>query len=78
MLDLWELASIATKFALYLGVLTAVGTFLTTLLFQITGYRRFTVGFALLGVAATVMGFSLSGAALTGDAGGMVDVEMLG
>lgn len=78
MLDLWELASIATRFALYLGVLTAVGTFLTTLLLPITGYRRFAVGFALLGIAATVMGFSLSGAALTGDAGGMVDFEMLG
>ncbi|MFV2052361.1 copper resistance D family protein [Aliiroseovarius sp. YM-037] len=75
--DLWGLASIATKFALYLGVLTAVGTVLATMLFQLTRYRRFTIGFALLGIAATVFGLSLAGATLTGDASGMTDREML-
>lgn len=76
--DLWGLASIATKFALYLGVLTSVGTVLATSLFRMTGYRHFGFGFALLGIAATVFGFSLAGAALTGDASGMIDPEMLG
>lgn len=76
--DLWGLAAIAIKFALYLGVLTAVGTFFATRLFQLTGYRRFIIGFALLGIVATVFGFSLAGAALTGDASGMTDPEMLG
>lgn len=76
--ELWGLASIATKFALYLGVLTSVGTVLATSLFRMTGYRRFAFGFALLGIAATVLGFSLAGATLTGDASGMIDPEMLG
>lgn len=76
--DLWGVASIATKFALYLGVLTAVGTVLATTVFRLARYRRFTIGFALLGIVATVVGFSLAGATLTGDASGMVDPEMLG
>lgn len=78
MLDLWGLASITTKFALYLGVLTSVGTVLATSLFRMTRYRRFAVGFALIGIGATVLGFSLAGAMLTGDASGMMDLEMLG
>ena len=76
--DLWGLASIAAKFALYLGVLTAVGTVLAAILFQLTGFRRFTAWFAILGMLATLLSFSLAGAALTGDASGMTDPEMLG
>lgn len=76
--DLWGLASIATKFALYLGVLTSVGTVLAALLFQLKGYHRFTLGFAVVGMAATLLSFSLAGATLTGDASGMTDPEMLG
>ncbi|WP_246251603.1 copper resistance D family protein [Parasulfitobacter algicola] len=72
------MASIATKFALYLGVLTSVGTVLTSILFQLSGHRRFTVMFASLGLAATLLSFSLAGATLTGDARGMTDPEMLG
>jgi len=76
--DLWGLASIATKFALYLGVITSVGTVLATVLFWLPRYRRLTIGFALFGIAATILGFSLAGASLTGDASGMMDPEMLG
>lgn len=76
--DLWGLASIATKFALYLGVITSVGTVLATVLFWLPRYRRLTIGFALFGIAATISGFSLAGASLTGDASGMMDPEMLG
>ncbi len=76
--DMWGLASIATKFALYLGVLTSVGTVLAAMLFHLTGYRRFAVGFAVLAITTTLLGFSLAGAALTGDASGMTDPEMLG
>lgn len=76
--DLWGVASVATKFALYLGVLTAVGTVFVTTLFRLARYRRFTIGFALLGSVATVFSFLLAGAALTGNASGMTDPEMLG
>jgi putative copper resistance protein D len=76
--DLWGLASIATKFALYLGVLTSVGTVLAALMFKLTGYRRFSIGFAVVGMIATLLSFSLAGATLTGDASGMTDPEMLG
>ncbi len=76
--DLWGLASIATKFALYLGVLTSVGSVLAAMLFQLRNNRGFTLGFAVFGITATLLGFALAGATLTGDASGMTDPEMLG
>lgn len=76
--DIWGLAAIATKFALYLGVLTSTGTVFVALLFQVANTRRFAVSFAMLGLFAAVIGFSLGGAALTGDVSGMTDPEMLG
>ena len=77
MLDLWELASIASKFAIYLGVLTSVGTVFAAILFRLSNFHGFTSGFAFLGIAAAAIGFLLAGAALTGDASGMTDPEML-
>ena len=76
--DLWGLAAIVTKFALYLGVLAALGTVLAALIFKLDKYRRPALFFAMLGAAATLFGFALSGANLTGDASGMTDPEMLG
>lgn len=76
--DIWGLAAIATKFALYLGILTSAGTVFVAVLFQVANTQRFTVIFAMLALIATVIGFSLGGAALTGDASGMTDPEMLG
>jgi putative copper resistance protein D len=76
--DLWGLASIVTKFALYLGVLTSVGSVFAATLFQLKGYSRATVWFAVLGIVATLLGFSLAGAMLTGDVGGMTDPKMFG
>lgn len=76
--DIWGLAAIATKFALYLGVFVSAGTVFVVLMFQVTHIRRLTVIFANLGLIATVIGFSLGGAALTGDVRGMIDPEMLG
>ncbi len=76
--DIWGLAAIAAKFALYLGVLTSAGTVFAALVFGTANMRRTTVTFALLAFIATVIGFSLRGAALTGDVSGMTDPEMLG
>ncbi|WP_415401377.1 CopD family protein [Tateyamaria sp. SN3-11] len=76
--DIWGLAAIATKFALYLGVLTATGTVFAALVFHVQGIRPVAAGFAVLGMLATILGFSLGGATLTGDVGGMSDPEMLG
>ncbi len=78
MTDIWEIAAIAAKFALYLGVLISTGTAFAALTFQISHYRLRALGFALLAVLAALVSFALNGAALTGDASGMTDPEMLG
>ena len=75
--DIWGLATIAAKFLLYLGVLTSAGTVFATLVFQAANKRSITLVFAALGMIGAVVGFALGGAALTGDASGMMDFEML-
>jgi len=75
--DIWGLAAIIAKGALYLGVLTAVGTVIVALVFQLDRYRGPALIFAVLGLAAAILSFSLGGANLTGDASGMTDPEML-
>jgi putative copper resistance protein D len=72
------MAAIATKFLLYLGVLTSVGSVFAALIFQVANVRLFAIMFALVGLIGALLGFSLNGAALTGDASGMTDPEMLG
>ncbi|WP_299140254.1 CopD family protein [uncultured Tateyamaria sp.] len=76
--DAFGLAAIVTKFALYLGVMTAAGTVMATLMFRLDRTRGLAAAFAVLGLAATVLAFSLRGANLTGDLSGMTDPEMLG
>jgi putative copper resistance protein D len=76
--DLFGLAAIITKFALYLGVMTAAGTVMATLMFRLDRTRGLTAAFAVLGLLATLLAFALRGANLTGDISGMTDPEMLG
>ena len=76
--DAFGLAAIITKFALYLGVLTAAGTVMTTLMFRLERTRGLATAFAVLGLVATSLAFALRGANLTGDLSGMTDPEMLG
>ena len=76
--DAFGLAAIVTKFALYLGVMTAAGTVMATLMFRLDRTRGLAAAFAVLGLAATILAFSLRGANLTGDLSGMTDPEMLG
>ena len=76
--DAFGLAAIVTKFALYLGVMTAAGTVLATLMFRLDRTRGLAVAFAVLGLIATILAFSLRGANLTGDVSGMTDPKMLG
>jgi putative copper resistance protein D len=76
--DAFGLAAIITKFALYLGVMTAAGTVIATLMFRLDRTRGLAVAFAVLGLMATILAFSLRGANLTGDVSGMTDPEMLG
>lgn len=76
--DAFGLAAIITKFALYLGVMTAAGTVIATLMFRLDRTRGLAVAFAVLGLMATILVFSLRGANLTGDISGMTDTEMLG
>ena len=71
--DLFGLAAIVTKFALYLGVITAAGTVMATLMFRLDRTRGLAAAFAVLGLAATIFAFSLRGANLTGNARGMTD-----
>jgi putative copper resistance protein D len=76
--DAFGLAAIVTKFALYLGVMTAAGTVMATWMFRLDRTRGLAVVFAVLGLMATILAFSLRGANLTGDVSGMTDPEMLG
>ena len=76
--DIWGLAAIITKFALYLGVLTATGTVLAALMFRLNQFRGIALVFGGLAIIASLIGFSLKGANLTGDISGMLDLEMLG
>ena len=76
--DALGLVAIITKFALYLGVMTAAGTVMATLMFRLDRTRGLAVAFAVLGLVATILAFSLRGANLTGDVSGMTDPEMLG
>jgi putative copper resistance protein D len=76
--DVFGVAAIVTKFALYLGVMTAAGTVMATLTFRLERTRGLAVAFAVLGLMATMLAFSLRGANLTGDISGITDPEMLG
>lgn len=76
--DIWGLAATVTKFALYLGVLTAAGTVLAALVFRLERTRGLAMAFGVLGLVAAILVFSLRCANLTGDASGMIDPEMLG
>ncbi|MDC0136638.1 CopD family protein [Sulfitobacter sp.] len=76
--DAFGLAAIITKFALYLGVMTAAGTVMSALIFRLDRTRGLAATFAVIGLSATVLAFSLRGANLTGDVSGMIDPEMLG
>ncbi len=75
--DIWGLATIVTKAALYLGIMVAVGTVLVALVFRLNPYKRPAFLSAVVGLFASVLAFSLGGANLTGDASGMTDPEML-
>lgn len=74
-----ELISLALimKWALYLGALGASGTVFCALLFGLKQVRALAGTFALIALTATCVSFSLKGAALTGDAAGVWDPEML-
>lgn len=76
--DAFGLGAIVTKFALYLGVMTAAGTVIAALMFRLDRTRGLAVAFAVLGLMATILAFSLRGANLTGVISGMTDPEMLG
>jgi putative copper resistance protein D len=76
--DVWALAAITTKFALYLGVLVSSGTVFTSLVFRLNSYRGVSTSFGILGLCASILSFSLLGANLAGDASGLLDGELLG
>ena len=77
MLDIWQLASITIKFALYLSILTAAGTIFIGLIFKLNDVRKFAAVCASIGLFTTLLLFSLQGAALTGNLSGMIDIDML-
>ena len=75
--DIWIFAGIAVKFTLYLSVLVAFGSVLCALVFKLAGYRKLAITFGLVGIFATIINFALRAAALTGDASGITDPEIL-
>ncbi|MBL4629508.1 MAG: CopD family protein [Roseicyclus sp.] len=82
--DIWGQVAILAKLALYMGVLTAGGLVMARLIFadhvaHISS--RITVLIAVMtamGIVASVASFALRGAALTGDASGVTDMQILG
>lgn len=82
--DLWGMAATGAKFGLFLGVFGATGLIMIRLIFGglvqdiAPRIRQRVIVLAVLGLVATLAGFSVRGAALTGDAAGMVDPEILG
>ena len=76
--DIWGIAAIITKLALYVGIFTATGTVIAALVFKLAGYRVVAIAFAILGLIGSGASFSLGGANLTGDMTGMTDPDMLG
>ena len=82
--DLWQLAAVVAKFLLYLGVLGSAGLVLARAVFdRETGrmqatFRRHASALAILAFLAAGLGFALTGAAMTGEASGMTDPEILG
>ena len=75
--DVLGLAAIATKFALYLGVLISSGTVFTSLAFRLDAYRGHSTSLAILGLCAALFSFLLLSANLTGDVSGFLDRELL-
>lgn len=75
--DLFGLVAIITKFVLYLGVITAAGTVMVTLMFRLDRTRGLSITFAALGLSATILSFLLPGANLTGSLSGMTDPMIL-
>ncbi|WP_050930025.1 copper resistance D family protein [Aestuariivita boseongensis] len=82
--DPWVWAAVLARTALYAGALVATGMVVMRLVFSgLLGgldapLRRRAGIFAALGILAALGAFSLRGAALTGDASGLTDPEMLG
>ncbi|QXT39480.1 copper resistance D family protein [Gymnodinialimonas ceratoperidinii] len=82
--DVWGLAEIIVKLCLYLSVLTASGMMIVRAVFaaelQCTdrSLRRIVEALAFAGIAFAVASFALRGAALTGDASGITDPQILG
>jgi len=81
--DIWAMASILAKLALYVGIFGSMGLVMVSAAFAdlLSGLRNRmraqTVWLAVLALLAAVLSFVLRGAALTGSADGMTDPEML-
>ncbi len=82
--DMWGQAAILAKFLLYVSVLGAAGLVVVRVVFADLvaavdeRMRKQALVLAGLALLASGIGFMLRGGALTGDAGGMTDPEMLG
>ncbi len=75
--DILIIAAITAKFMLYVGVLTASGTVISALIFNLYNHRNCSLKYAFLGIFATIIDYLLRGANLTGHISGMFNPEML-
>ena len=82
--DVWMLASILTKALMYFGFLTSGGlvlirfAFPSDVEFVLPDMRSMALYCAAVALIASILSFALRGVALTGDATGLTDTEMLG
>ncbi|WP_135506410.1 copper resistance D family protein [Roseovarius aestuariivivens] len=84
MLDIWTIAGLLAKAAMYVGMLTAGGLVIVHCAFAshvrdvASSMRSMALFCAILGAVAAFASFTLRGAALTGGASGLTDPEILG
>ncbi len=82
--DIWGVAAILVKLALYVSLTGVTGALMVRAVFPgpvsslRAGWRMKAAAFAAGSAVAAVLGFMLRGAALTGSVGGMIDPDMLG
>ncbi|WP_341863621.1 CopD family protein [Gymnodinialimonas sp. 57CJ19] len=82
--DIWGQVAIIIKLCLYLSVLTATGLVMVRVVFANQlgdtplAIRKTTAVAAAIGLGAAGLAFAVRGAALTGDASGITDPQILG
>ena len=77
MLDIFVITAVAAKFVLYVALLTAVGSMLVSVLFDLQNLTRLVFWMVVTTLIASIVLYSIDAITLTGDFSGFVDMEIL-